>query len=482
MPPTPQIGHTNGKSKKDAWVDSRLLLPLEMEVPSMSKESKTPRGDFSAWLPQFACALALILIVHLTADRAHLLLSDWFGAGGLSTAEAQRMEAVERIIPWLKAALSLAALIVLLVPVFTDARRIWQSSDKKYVAGLLLTAVGVFIILELLNFQVGVGSMGEEYSRRALSPFTQGADWYSTRFLMPVMAYFLFLRGTWLYYIFSAILTVVFIALLLSWNRKRGGLAFWQFISLCTSSFVLFQFQYPGYSDILVFILFLLVMRDDFSEQSKLSFLILALLAYETSFIVGVILAWRYLGRKGQVIYLALLVLYGILWVSLAGRGGMAILFSHNVSNKSGLMWLYFHPLRELFGVFIAFKLTWLLIAAAVIVAWRSRAFQEMTFILAIVGAGLVITFLAVDTSRLMGFAFPALLCALTVLGGALSGKGSARLLSAVWILNLLIPSVYMGMNTGINTWPGLYGWLYHTVIGRGDFQAWLQSVTAYVM
>jgi hypothetical protein len=89
--------------------------------------------------------------------------------------------------------------------------------------------------------------------------------------------------------------------------------------------------------------------------------------------------------------------------------------------------------------------------------AFPSRR-SEAWFIVAVIGAGVLMTFSAVDTSRLMGFAFPALLVSLAILKDSVSSRTGRLILFSLFAVNLLIPSVYVGLNSGLRTFRGLYG------------------------
>jgi hypothetical protein len=77
---------------------------------------------------------------------------------------------------------------------------------------------------------------------------------------------------------------------------------------------------------------------------------------------------------------------------------------------------------------------------------------------------GIFMTFVGVDTSRLMGFAFPGLLLAIRTIRHQMAPRAAERTLAIVFAANLLIPSFYVGLNTGIVLRPGLYEQMYRIV------------------
>ena len=412
----------------------------------MNKASRSLPFDISSYGGYLICILLLSLIVHLTTDKVSL----FFG------------EAVNAYAPTVKGIVFLLTVIALLIPIAKDAWRVWRRSSWRDILVPLAVALGVLVVSMFLIFQRGPIGLGVDYSLRSESPFVQVSDWQNTRLLMPALSYFLFLRGTWPFYGFFLALVLTFLAMLYSWNLRHANLSLWEFLSLCTASFVAFQFQAPGYPDILVYAFFLLVMLDDFSPVSKLSALLLALITYESSFIIGLVLAWRYLSRKEQIIYWLAIGIYGLVWVAVWNFDIVAILSSHNVDGMSGLQWVRQNPGLETLGVFMGYKALWAVMVWAAVSAFLSGRRGEAGFILATIGAAVLMTLSAVDTSRLMGYAFPALLVSVAGLKNSVSSRTGRRMLALLFAVNLLIPSVYVGLNAGVKILRGLYGrWIH---------------------
>lgn len=395
----------------------------------------------------------LIFIIHFTADRIDLWLLKF------NPTFCKSISLIDIVDPtsFLKSILFLIALTLLLIPVFKSLNNVWQETKHHNFVRDFLVASGITFGLGILIFQGSVVSNGIVYSQRALSPFTQPSDLYSTRLLMPAVAYLLFFRGYALYFVFSFIITVIFIAVLYSWVNKNASLPFWQFFSLCTSSFVIFQFQVPGYPDILVFLFFLLVMSENTDQASKLSLLLLSLLTHEASFLIGIILAWRYLGRNEKLVYGFALLFYGMIWLLVSNLNIYDIFASHTVSGMSGLEWVVSNLPLELLGIFSSYKMIWVIFVWAIIVGIQTEMWGDVKFILANIGTGILMTILAVDTSRIMGFAFPGLLISLSVLKNKISTGFSKRVLATIYLSNLFLPSIYVSLNVGPVMLSGLY-------------------------
>lgn len=404
--------------------------------------------------------LLLFLIVHLTASRIDWFLRRWTRSSifPLLTANA---DAIRAYAPIIKTILFICAVAILCIPILVDSYWRLQHSKISNIARAVSGALLVSFLLYLFVFRPITDSMGTNYSIIARSPFTQDSGIHNKRLLMPALAYLFYVRDFQPYYIFSAVLTITFIALLSDWTKDHAQLSTWQVLSLCTCSFVLFQYQYGGYPDILVYILFILVMQDYMGSSSKLSLLILALLTHEASVLVGSILAWRYFDRKRLIFYLLAVILYAVIWFWVSGQDINVMLRGHKVQGLSGFAWLASAPFKELIGVLVAYKAMWIIFFISLWISAKQRLFPDMIFILACVTAGIGMTIFGVDTSRLMGFAFPGLLVALALVYKHLDSMKSKRILSLIFLLNLILPSFNLGLNGGIEFFPGLYQVLY---------------------
>ena len=411
-------------------------------------------------LSYWGSVLVLFLIVHLTKSRIDWLLRRWTRASlfPFVTANADLIRAYA---PTVKAMAFTVAVLILCIPIAVDVYRSLRSSKVAELARLISSAVLIWAALYLLVFRPVTDSMGTNYAIIARSPFTQDSGIHNKRLLMPALAYLFHLRDFQPYYIFSALLTIGFIALLIHWTKNHAPLNLWQITSLCTCSFVLFQYEYGGYPDMLAYILFMLVMQDFTEPSSKLSLLILAVLTHESSVVVGSILAWRYLDRKRFIFYLLTIIGYLLIWYLISGRDLDVMLRGHKVEGLSGLAWFAVAPVKAWIGVLVAYKAIWILFLIAVWISVRKHLLHDLIFMLACAAAGILMTVLGVDTSRLMGFAFPGFLVSLAVVTKYLEPGKAKRLLIPLFVVNLLLPSFNLGLNSGIEFFPGLYQFLY---------------------
>lgn len=410
----------------------------------------------------YASILILIAVVHLTQDKLEALLRGWSSRPGSWLADGS-LNALLRDLPSVKGFLFVLALCVLLFPVLRDAYRYLLDAGPGAVLRPLLIAAGIALFLGVLSLNPGVEGFGVTYARMSRSPFTADSSLFSTRLLMPAMAHVLFFRGFWPYSVFSVLLAVLFIALLHGWIMDFAPLPLWQFVSLCTCSFVAFQFESPGYPDVLVFIAFLLVMRPDLSYEGKLPLLVLALISHEASVLLGVVLAWRYLRRREFAVYLLTILAYAVAWAAAWNFDLVGLLASRNVGETPALQWILRYPLVELLGIAAAFKFLWIPLVMGITFALRQRLVEDARFMVAGLAGGLLMTVLGVDTWRLMGFAFPALLIALRIVQDTMPERLSKWALRGSFAANLVIPYVSVAA-TGEVLLPALYQRLYQRI------------------
>ena len=422
-----------------------------------------PLSRLRPGLLYWGSVVCLFLVTHGTQDR----LADIARSAPVVIPPDVTM-ALLSYAPRVKGILFLLSLASLSAPIVRDGFRLVDATRGSGLVSTLGVSFGTVLVLLLLVFQPGNLFLGEEYAIRSVAPFSQDVSWVHQRLLMPATAHVLFFRGGWLYYAFGVLVVAVLLGLVYNWLRTHAPLPWWQFVSLCTCSFAIFQFQVPGYPDVLAFACFVVVMTDGFSQPSKLALLVLALLTHEGAAVMGLLLAYRYLDRRLFALFLGTLMLYGLIWMGSAHFDLGSLLSSNNVAGLSGFEWVIQHPTNEILGLFFGFKATWLLVAVAAVMSIHEREWEDASFLICSVCIGIFMTFLGVDTSRLVGFAFPMVLVAIPIIRRHLAPRSARRLLSGVLLLNLLIPSFYLGLNTELWVQRGLYGFLYSLVISAG--------------
>jgi hypothetical protein len=419
----------------------------------------------SLWISLFI----LFLVVHVTNDKI-LQLNIRIGSifGLLDPLGIKEWSSYEPLYSSVKGFLFILCIGRILAPLIKDLSGGSVEIDAKQIVIAVGFSMMTMVIVSVLICPSMIRSMGMRYGLASLDPFSQPTNFYNKRLFMPVLAHVLFFKGKIPFMVFSYVVLGALLTLLWIWWRSHTSWHFWQFLSLCTSSFVVMQYQgYAGYPDILVFVFIMLLILVDWSQESRFSLLILCILTHESSALLATVLAIFFLEKRFFLAYLAALGLYAFIWYVFYGLfyglDPYVFLDSHNVDDKPGPVWLFHHPLREISGIAVSFKLLWIFILWASAIAWMKRMYRPLLLIVGCVSAAVFMTVVGVDTSRLCGYAFPALLFSLSLLEKNVLSQNSSKkmLVNLGFLFNLLIPSYYIGLNSEAFVKPGIYSDIY---------------------
>lgn len=368
------------------------------------------------------------------------------------------------------------ALLIAAVPLVRDIRRHVQSRRDIYRDLRTYTVVAVpFLVLCLLTFPSQLGLGGHMYARMSLEPlsFNDSKLWFYQRLLMPSLAYLLMMKGPVLYFIFSLLTTVTMFLLVHLFFVTRGiTLSRLELISIGSCSFLMTQLQIPGYTEQLAIIFLLLLLIVPTGSMGRMSLVVLSLLAHEISIVPLIFIAFFTFTGKERAMMTVIILFYCTFWVASYGGDIAQLLSVRNVYGKSGLAWAAEYPLRLLAGIALSYKLLWLPLLYA---AYRFR--KERWFILGLTVIAVGFTLIGVDTSRLMGFALLAMLSALFLLKK--EDPSVHRFYPALLIVNIIIPSFFIGTNIGIALVNGFYetGGPAGTIILNGLYQMFYLGV-----
>lgn len=405
----------------------------------------------------------LIDLVYDSPPITHVLagLSGKFASS--SREEILRLVVASVIIPIKKLGFlfSVATLLYFALKNLKRAPWLWIGWGTRLRKALLMS-----VILACLVLPLQLRSLGDSYAQMSLSPFEEGFGILYRRLLMPALANTIGLSGYVFYLLFSIGLAVVLVYVVLSWFDKNGvHVSRIVVLSLFTSSFVLYGFELPGYPDQLAMILFMLMMVLPESPYGRLSLVALSLATHEASIVMILPAAFLMFTKRERQGAMGLIVAYALF--VLTGQGfDVAPLFQAHMyfdaTGNSAWAYLMSSPLLAVAGIFVAFKLFWLLGFGAAIEAWRNADRAVARTVLTSMLLPLAIVLFAVDTSRFAGFGFFGLLVALQyVVEHEVFGPKTLRALS---LANLILPSVYVGLNSGVMMFPGLYrvvyGWV----------------------
>lgn len=321
----------------------------------------------------------------------------------------------------------------------------------------------IFFVSGILVIPTQLGIMGVGYGQMSNDPFIfyDASNQIYQRILMPAIAYFLQFKGPILFHLFSLIVTLCLIFFtLLFFEVKNIRTTLLEGISLASTSFIITQFQSPGYTEQLSLLLALIVLIVPMDTLSKIAALSLALFAHEVSILIFLVIGWLYFSKEEKGWFGFVIVIYVSFWLMSFGFDLARLFEVRTVGNLSGFAWIIRHPLKELGGIFMSYKLLWLVLGIAL-----SRISVEMKNLLVLVLPGIFATLFAVDTTRLMAFGFLAILFALVYVKKY--SLITDRNLQLLFGLNLCMPSVYIGLNSGLVYFDGLYQLLYRGYLFR---------------
>ncbi len=318
---------------------------------------------------------------------------------------------------------------------------------------ILINSLKIFLLVSLLVLPSTLGIMGVGYAQMSISPFSflDSSNLLYQRLLMPALANLLQFKGAMLYHIFSVLITVGLIFLLqIFFLQKKITLTILEYVSIATSSFIITQFQSPGYTEPLAYLLILLLFILELDELPRVAIFALAIFAHEVSILLLLVISAVYFSKRelGWIVIIGLF--YGFVWLLSFGFDVERLMRLRNMGGASTLQWLAEYPLRELLGIFFSFKILWFFIFFVVF-----KVKTERQNILLFLLPGLILTLLAVDTSRLMGFSFVALLTAIVYIKQ--HSLLRERQFNFLCGLNLCIPAVYVGLNSGVVYFNGVY-------------------------
>jgi hypothetical protein len=358
----------------------------------------------------------------------------------------------------------------------------------------LLMSLGAMAVLSILCIPIAgawlSGSMGIYYAQLSFDPFLEPAGWYHRRLLKPALAFFLQLRGPLLYYLFGWAISGALLALtygfLFAGNRSNAEpdnrpafswpSRFLLFASMCTASFVFHAWEFPGYPDHLCFLLLLFDATWPLGSAARLSLLAFALASHEAVLfpLVPIICFWYPRGMRKPA--LTVLGGYVLLWLLFHGLDPRDLIQSQAVvSGRPAWEFAAAAPRSLVWGTIEAYKLLWLLPAVAWLTLGRESntqtQFRDVCIAsMVILSCGAMLVF-AVDVSRLWGFGFLGVVYLLKVLLVRLNSSAAQRALVSVAVVNLLLPSFYIGTNDGLFPRPGLYHSAYRRLEHALDLQ-----------
>lgn len=320
------------------------------------------------------------------------------------------------------------------------------------LAATALLALGALYVRPALE----AVSHGVYYAELSRAPFAPGDNPVAYRVLTPLVAWALGLRGNRI-----LLLNLVFAwaTLVLVYQHYRASgrpavLALGYAALLGTSMPILFTLHVNGYTDAASYLLlWVLVARARKPWQFGLLVLLSLLNRESVAFMLPFLLLLQW--RRGAGLRASLLATALALGVYLGVRyalgrqaaSAQSVTFYLAPLLRDPLHWLRKGSVAYQAGLFSAFKLFWLLPLAGAVWAACSRRWWDGALLASAVGGALAQTVIAVDTSRMLCMAFPAVLLGAELLEPWLrERRGQAGLLALV-VLNLGVPQQYVAGN-----------------------------------
>lgn len=348
------------------------------------------------------------------------------------------------------------SLLLVITPLINDIRKSLADKTVEIKPQYLLQTAVIFAVLFFSFDTWGLSGLAQEYADTSLSMFSKlRTVSYHQRFLMPAIANLLFFRGHYWYLIFSYICVCIFFFMIVLWfHSNKISFSFWKVLSLGTLSFMSFQLVVLGYPDVLVGTFILATFIFNLSTQAKLTLFTLSLVSHEASLIIWFPLALILFDKKEFLQFLTIVAIYIFMLLSI-NTSFSEVLASRDVGGTSSLQWVFSNLDREILGILFGFKALWLVVIGAAIYLFNEKMHIVLLQIIGILGAGVFMTLLGVDTSRLFSWAFMAVLLSWKILQNA-GGKWE-KLLNIALAINLLVPPVYVQLVTEPSIVPSIY-------------------------
>jgi hypothetical protein len=420
-----------------------LTLPVPVQTEQLTHRQQ--------WL-LLSIALSGSIVIHSPTLLLHSLLPNLFQQ--LSPAHIAVMNSFRGFF-----FLIISALLLILI--VKPCMRFIIRQKNTIPFGLILgRAIVVMFVMSILIIPSKLGIMGVGYAAFSIEPFssTDSSLQIYQRLMMPALAYFLQFKDAVMYHIFSLLITGLCIfGIQLYFAVRAISLSLLEIVSISSACFIATQFQSPGYPESLVILSALVVITIPLNSSSRIALSLFALFVHEASALLFGMIALLFFTKEERKVYFVAVFLYALCWVTSFGFDFKRLTEVRNVGGMSGVEWLVSHPFREVLGIVISYKALWVFLFVVVIRFPLHVKSVSMLFL-----PGIILTVMAVDTTRLMAFGFLPFLFALDyVRRYALLSRHQIRTLH---IVNVIIPSVYVGLNSGIVLFDGLYQLLYQGV------------------
>lgn len=343
-----------------------------------------------------------------------------------------------------------------------------KSIDCKW--GIIKSAIIFSIFLHLLAClyvtpALTVINHGTGYANLSIAPIDLSYNSaFRFRILSPAIAHLLFLRGK-LFIFFPLLVSLIFVSTIYVVCRKRfnlnANLSFITASIICFSTPLLFLLHFQGYVDVFsYFFIFLCLISKRFIFQSL--FFALAILNHESSIFAFPFLVFRpwenskinkvFFVRLGcYLLSLAPMILYRIF---LSQYTEVALNSSFYLSLKHVKFCLTSIAQLAPIGIFESFRLFWFIPLVTVIFLFKNDRKLNAYWYILVFACSISQLFIAHDTSRVLGLAFPIFIFSIRDLSSFFTNEKLEKMLFIIFFLNFLVPVYYVGQNNMIPFLP----------------------------
>ena len=344
---------------------------------------------------------------------------------------------------------------VLIIPLALFlARQISTHLRWQQVRKTLLSLFFSFILIATM-FPTGYG---RSYARLSTDPFNQDLSHLYRRLLVPGLANIYHLDGFLYVFLFWALVFLTALTARIYFIRKNTDLTVLQEVSLLTCGIFASSFELPGFPEIAVLFLGIIALmayeEDGIFTSTQLLAFSLALMAHEAcAIIVFAPMILALFGRKSWLPSATVVLIY---LVTLIANFSFNILipikYQATVSNASAPSFFLKSPAYVLIGAVFSFKLLWLFLPVGIYFLFKKQKRVAYFVLLSCIFA-LASTYIAIDYTRMVGFATIAIMVCFLQARQSLP----PRVFNTVVALNILVPSFYAGSDSGLVTFKGLY-------------------------
>jgi len=352
------------------------------------------------------------------------------------------------------------AVLILPLGVFM-AGQISRHLNWQQVRKTLLSLCFSFILISTI---VPTG-YGRSYARISTDPFNQELSHLYRRLLVPGLANIYHLDGFLYLFLFWAIVSLTVLSARIYFIRKNIDLTVLQEVSLLTCGIFASSFEFPGFPEVAVLLLAIIALiayeEDGMFTATQLAAFSLALMAHEAcAIIVFVPMMLALFGRKSWLPSATVVLIYLIMLIANFSFNILIPLdYQARVSDIPAPTFFLRSPAYVLLGAAFSFKLLWLFLPLAIYLLFK-REKKTACFVLLSFAFALASTYIAVDYTRMVGFATVAMMvCFLTA-----HQRLSPRAFNGILAINLLVPSFYAGSNSGLVTFRSLYYLVYKLI------------------